>query len=100
MPEIEQPFITGPTILTGGLTVSQKRNDFGLEYERFNKLKWKAVSGAMGYSIYRDGVLIATVPSSKLKYNDHNRIKAEVVTYTVIAIDVSGNQTIRSSASK
>ncbi len=100
MPEIEQPLITGPTILTGGLTVSQKRNDFGLEYERFNKLKWKAVSGAMGYWIYRDGVLIATVPSSKLKYNDHNRIKAEVVTYTVIAIDVSGNQTIRSSASK
>ncbi len=86
--------ITDPIVLGLGLQVSQKKNDFGLEYERFNRLKWKKLEGATSYLIYRNDLLIVTLSPSTLRYEDHNRRKGELVAYAVIPIDAQGQQTI------
>jgi DNA-binding beta-propeller fold protein YncE len=74
-----------PTDLSG----TQRKNNFGLTYEEFNKLNWKASpSDIAGYHIYRDGTLIASV--TDLEYEDHNRSKGVATTYGVTAFDSDG----------
>lgn len=72
----------------------QRKNDFGLEYELFNKLIWTSSpsSDVIGYFIYRDGKKIATVGSSTYSYNDHNRKKGVSYTYAITAFNLAGNE--------
>jgi hypothetical protein len=59
--------------------------------EYFNSLSWTSESGEIAnYLIYRNGILIATLPSSQTSYEDHNQSGS--ATYTVIAIDQNGNE--------
>jgi len=79
--------LSPPTNLTG----QQKKNDFGLIFELFNLLKWKASPSAVaGYFVYRDGIKIATVNASTLKYEDHDRKKGVSTFYSVTAVDANG----------
>ncbi|MBX7066697.1 MAG: YncE family protein [Parachlamydiales bacterium] len=75
------------------LSGSQKKNDFGLVYERMNVLTWQApTTGASGYKIYRDGVLIATVGGNTTQYEDHNRPKGVAFIYSVSAFSSNGTE--------
>lgn len=80
--------IDPPTKLKG----FQKINDFGLIYERFNVLNWQAsdTSGVVGYFIFRDGELIATVGADTFSYEDHDQPKSKTL-YSVAAFDALGN---------
>lgn len=73
---------------------SQKKNDFGLVFERFNRLKWQASpsAGVTGYFVYRDGSKIATLNASTFEYEDHNRKKGVRTLYAVTAFDASNNE--------
>ncbi len=42
-----------------------------------------------GYNIYRNGVLIATVPVTQLWYNDTNVVSGQTYTYYVTAVNTS-----------
>jgi len=80
---------TPPTNLKG----YQRKNEFGVEFERFNLLEWDAGSSSVfGYFVYRDGVKIATLDASDLKYEDHNRKKGVATLYSVTSFDSSGNE--------
>lgn len=82
--------LTPPSSLSG----QQFTNDFGIQKEYYNQLNWSASlsSDIVSYKIYRDGSLIDTVPSSRLSYQDHNRIPGSSYTYTVYAVNSSGTQ--------
>lgn len=77
-------FVEGPEP-PSRLTGKQKKNDFGVAFELFNLLQWKAspTPGIEGYSIYRNSIKIATVGASTFKYEDHNRKKGVSTLYSV-----------------
>lgn len=74
--------------LTTTVPVTAKRvvNDFGTLTEVFYVLTWQAPSTITpsSYTIYRNGVLIATVPASQLTYEDHDVSAKVKYTYTVV----------------
>jgi hypothetical protein len=82
--------LSPPTHLTG----SQKNNDFGLLFERFNLLKWQpsSSSGVTGYNVYRNRSKIATVNAATFSYEDHNVKKGVTTNYSISAFNASGNE--------
>lgn len=71
----------------------QKKNDFGLEYEFYNRLTWtSSPSNVAGYFIYRDGEKIATLSATTLFYEDHNRKKDVSYTYGITAFNSVGSE--------
>lgn len=80
----------------GSLRGYQEVNDFALVYELFNFLHWapSPIDGVTGYKVYRNNTLIATLPRSTLVYEDHNRPKGESTTYSVVAFDGAGNESL------
>ena len=85
------PVPTAPTSFHGKM----KKNDFGLVKEYFIKLTWSAStsSDVQGYRLYRDGVLITTLSSSTLSYEDHNLHKNQLYVYSLVAFNSSGTST-------
>lgn len=64
-------------------------------------LSWSASSdntGVRGYSIYRNGALVATVDQDTLTYSDANLAPATSYSYRVDAFDGSGNHSALSTA--
>lgn len=82
------PSILPPSNLQG----TQKKNNFGLEYELFNTLQWQLSTSldVQGYHIYRNDVLIATVNASTTSYQDHNQPRGVATLYAVVAFDSNG----------
>jgi hypothetical protein len=78
---------------------TQKKNNFGFEYELYNELTWTASSSlnVNGYFIYRDNVEIAVVDSSIQTYEDHNRKSGVSYAYSLAAFDDNGNLSSRVS---
>lgn len=87
---------TNPVEPPSNLQGQQKKNDFGLMYELFNQLNWtpSPSSDVAGYSIYRNGVKIATLGPSTYTYQDNNRKKGTSYTYAVTAFDSQGIESI------
>lgn len=83
-------FLQAPSNLQG----SQKRNNFGLEYELYNQLTWTASSSlnVTGYYVYRDGEKIAATNATTNTYKDHNRAKGVSYSYAITAFDSMGNE--------
>jgi len=73
----------------------QKKNDFGLQYELYNGLRWTLSPSpeVIGYFVYRDGEKIATVGASTQGYEDHNRKKGISYTYALTAYNSTGDET-------
>ncbi|MBM3192967.1 MAG: exo-alpha-sialidase [Chlamydiae bacterium] len=67
-------------------------NKFANCQEYVNSLSWTASIWpfAKNTLVYRNGLLIATLPSSQTTYQDHNQNNP--VTYTLMTIDESGNE--------
>ncbi|OJU80963.1 MAG: hypothetical protein BGO10_06670 [Chlamydia sp. 32-24] len=72
----------------------QKKNDFGLEYELYNQLKWTPSPSpqVIGYFIYRNEKKIAVVDAKTFSYKDHSRKKGASYIYAVTAFDSIGNE--------
>ena len=69
------------------------KNKFATQTEYVNNLFWRASLDptVVSYLIFRNGVLIATIPASgQFKFIDHDRPKKQVDTYALIAVDASG----------
>lgn len=64
----------------------QRKIKFLFQKEFFNVLTWNQLSGdpVTAYFLYRNGVLIATLPPGTTSYEDHNR-KDAGDTYTLVA---------------
>jgi acid phosphatase type 7 len=63
-------------------------------------LAWHAstdATGVAGYTIYRGGVFVATVPGSATAYTDTGRRSGTRYVYAVDAFDASGNRSPRSA---
>lgn len=63
-------------------------------------LSWAASSddtGVSGYTVYRDGNEIASLPSSSLLYSDKTALPDTTYTYTVDAFDPAGNHSAASN---
>lgn len=71
----------------------QKQNNFGLVYELFNTLTWQASSSTdvVGYKLYRNNVLIASLNGSTTIYQDHNQPRGVAITYSLVAVDAEGD---------
>lgn len=71
----------------------QKKNNFGFEYELYNRLTWTLSSSpeVTGYFIYRNGKNIATVNALRTYYIDHNMTKGVFSMYSLVAFDAEGN---------
>lgn len=72
---------------------TQKKNNFGFEYELYNQLTWtpSLSSTTVGYFIYRDGEKIATLNASRYAYQDHNQPRGVASVYSLVAVDGNGN---------
>lgn len=77
-----------------GLEGSQLKNNFGLFFEYYNRLRWQppANGTAAGYYVYRNGERIAALLSGRLEYEDHNRPEGSAALYEVSAFDSSGDE--------
>lgn len=81
---------TAPTNFRGKVI----KNRFATQTDVIDNLKWSASSdpSVTGYRLFRDGVLIATIPATgPFKYNDHNRRPGVTYTYQLVAFN-AGNQ--------
>lgn len=79
-----------PADLTGEVF----KNRFLTQKERMNHIQWlpSPTPGVVAYYVFRNGRLLATIPSTApLMYNDHNRSKKQDV-YSVIAVNNEGVQ--------
>lgn len=89
-------FLGYPNLLEppSNLQGTQKKNDFGLEYELYNQLTWtpSPSSGVANYFVYRDGEKIATVDAATSLYTDHNRKKTISYTYSITAVNSEGSE--------
>lgn len=85
-----------PVLPPSHLLGKQLKNDFGVVKEYYNLLTWhpSLSDDVVGYLLYRDGELIATLGSNILTYQDHNRKKKKAYTYTLKAFDSVGTQSI------
>ncbi|MFA6915033.1 MAG: hypothetical protein WC222_01425 [Parachlamydiales bacterium] len=70
----------------------QKKNEFLMQYELYNQLKWTPSPSpeVIGYFIYRNGKKIATVDASTDTYKDHNRKKGVSYGYAITAFNPAG----------
>ena len=87
-----QPFFsifTPPPLAPGNFTGVQRNNNFGVVSELYNTLSWSSSPGATGYSLYRNGTLIATLGPNTLSYMDHNQ-SSQPETYTLVAFNANG----------
>jgi chitodextrinase len=63
-------------------------------------LSWQASTdnvGVAGYTLYRDGVTLATVSGSTLSYSDITAMPTTTYSYSVDAFDTAGNYSAQSS---
>jgi streptogramin lyase len=77
---------------TGTFTGKRQTNNFGIVEEYFNDLHWEDVTltNLSGYALYRNGELIAELTADQNSYQDHNRKKSEVDTYTLYPVNTQG----------
>lgn len=69
----------------------QKKDDFGLEYELVNILSWSpSPVPVVGYKIYRENTLIATLSSATLEYEDHDIKRGVTFRYEVKSYGITG----------
>lgn len=89
IPNLPAPTLSPPRNVQG----ITKKNDIGVEYSLFNHISWKASSSSdvAGYTIYRNGVKIATVGPLCCAFNDFCVAKGSCNVYTVQAFDQNGN---------
>lgn len=76
------------------------KNKFPDQTDYVNKLSWTQSSNSTitSYQLFRNDVLIKTISASgKLRYNDHNRPKYQVDTYTLVGLNAQ-NEEISSSS--
>ena len=81
---------TVPTGLTAAVVGSSKVN-----------LAWNASTdnvGVTGYTVYRNGAVLATVGATTLTYADTAVVQATNYTYTIDAFDAAGNHSAQSAA--
>ena len=82
-----------PTSLTG----SRKTNAFPFQTENYNFIQWVAssTSGVTQYNVYRTGSQIGIVSANaSLEYLDHNIERGLTYTYSVTAVDTSGESPV------
>lgn len=93
---VQLNFLGNALLPPSNLQGKQKKNDFGLEYELYNKLTWtpSTSSDIAGYYIYRDGVKIAAVSASSHSYEDHNRKKGVSYSYAITSFNSSGSESL------
>lgn len=77
---------------SGTFTGKRHTNDFGIVEEYYNNLYWEDVTTTdlIGYALYRNGELIAELPSDQNSYQDHNRKKSGVDSYTLYPVNGQG----------
>ncbi|MBI5230962.1 MAG: fibronectin type III domain-containing protein, partial [Coriobacteriales bacterium] len=76
-----------------GLSAADTPNDHGGSID----LSWDAVSGAAGYTVYRDGAELAAGITGT-SYTDATTADGTVYSYTVSASDAAGNESAQSAA--
>jgi len=84
---------TEPPSVPDGLTAA------AVSYAQID-LGWLAAvdnSGVSGYTVYRDGAALATLPSSSLAYQDLTVAPLTTYTYTLDAFDRAGNHSAQSA---
>jgi len=85
-------YATTTPLPPGRVFGGQERNKLPFQTQHFNQIQWSPSpsSFAVGYRIYRDGVLVATVQSPL--YIDNSIVLNQSYVYEVASIDASGNQ--------
>jgi hypothetical protein len=76
------------------LSVAQSSNNFGIFTEYYNTFSWtdSTTPSVVTYVIYRNGFIISEVPSTATQFIDHNAVQNGSVTYGIVAVDSSGEQ--------
>jgi chitodextrinase len=72
-----------------------------INQDRLPTLRWDAAhddTALRGYTIYRDGGLLATVPAAQLDYSDATAAPSTSYIYTLDAFDAQGNHSLSSAA--
>lgn len=93
---IQATHLSNPVVVQppDSITGQQIVHYFVIDTDRVNKISWTASSSSniVAYEVYRDGALIALVPSSVFTYWDHHRIEDQSYSYQVFAINSSGTR--------
>lgn len=89
--------ITNPIIsaIPFSLNGKQMKNDFGFQYELFNKITWSQTSypDIVSYYVYKNDTLMTSIPfSGLLEFEDHNLIPDNgSITYSIVPVNSLGN---------
>jgi hypothetical protein len=86
--------LSTPPYPPSNLSGSRKKNSFGTLYEYCDTIRWNLSnsSSVTSYIIYANDIKIAQVGPNTNHYENHNQKKSASITYTVTAVDSSGNQ--------
>ncbi len=89
---IQASFGTGAVLQPpSNLSLTQEVNDFNLFDEYYNMISWQPSPSpeAIGYFIYRNGLLIGAQSSSQLEFIDHNQTPGDSNIYSITSYDDS-----------
>lgn len=88
--------IYNTTVVPSSLTGRSFYNKFASQKAWVNQLNWTPFSylNMIGYHIYRNGTLIATVNADTLRYNDEGRCRENTYIYEVRAFAVNGSESL------
>lgn len=95
---VADPLFLQPSPMT--VTGEQRSNNFGFQKELYNQINWTSSNlvGLAAYEVYRNNVLVSTVPASgNLEFTDHNQIPDVSVSYMIVPINSIGAQAIGQS---
>jgi streptogramin lyase len=88
LPSVVPP--PGPTPAPTGFTGNSIRNKSEVQVDNINELSWDAEPDITEFLLFRNGVLIAALPSTATSYSDHNRNRDNHDTYTLFAVGTNG----------
>ena len=79
--------------LSSSFAGTQSLNCFCVVSEWFNILSWVRATNpfVVGYHLYRNNTLIATLPSSAISYQDHDRKRTKSYIYNLVAFGSNGH---------
>jgi hypothetical protein len=83
------PILPAPT----SLAVMQTANNQGLFTEYYNTLSWQGSTPATAanWTIYRNGIWVASVPVETLQWIDHNAVQNQPCVYGVVLQETDGD---------
>lgn len=86
------PLADPETLMQGVVTGTQRLHRFPAHADLINVLTWTSPGNVTQYNIYRGGLSYLIATTKDTRYEDHQRIPKEPVTYLITSVDHFGQE--------